>query len=157
MVIRVITTHSKSKDASARHTAKQLLISVFGITFLFGMSWVFGAFTISDASPVFKYLFAIFTTSQGFFIFFCIIGKEGRELWINLLCCGRKLPSTPLYKKSEEGSTGIRNNPMKLLKLSSIYFRRPSTTSSMQNEKTRRYSDTSTITMYTIYSCGTAN
>ena len=149
MVIRVIITHSKSKDTSARHTAKQLLISVFGITFLFGMSWVFGAFTISDASPVFKYLFAMFTSSQGFFIFIfiCVIGKEGRELWINLLCCGHKLPSIPLYKKSGEGSTGMQNNPMKLLKLSSMYFRRPSTTSSMQNDKTLQYSDTSTITM----------
>ena len=150
MVIRVIITHSKSKDTSARHTAKQLLISVFGITFLFGMSWVFGVFTISDASPVFKYLFAIFTTLQGFFIFifFCVIGKEGRELWINLLCCGCKLPSTPFYKKSGgEGSTGMRNNPMKLLKLSSMYFRRPSTTSSMQNDKTLQCSDTSAITM----------
>ena len=81
----------------------------------------------------------IFTTSQGFFIFifFCVIVKEGRELWINLLCCGRKLPSTPLYKNSGgEVSTGMRNNPMKLLKLSSMYFHSPSTTSSMQNDKT---------------------
>ena len=81
---------------------------------------------------------AMFTTSQGFFIFifFCVIGKEGRELWINLLCCGCKLPSTPLYKKSGgEGYTGMQNNPMKLLKLSSMYFCSPSTTSSMQNVK----------------------
>ena len=93
---------------------------------------------------------AMFTSSQGFFIFifFCVIVKEGRELWINLLCCGHKLPSTPLYKNSGgEGSTGMQNNPMKLLKLSSMYFCSPLTTSSMQNDKTPQCSDTSAITM----------
>ena len=89
VVIRVLIIHSIKKyghknETKAVEGVKRVLISIFGIMFLFGMSWVFGALTISDASLVFQYLFAIFTSLQGFFIFFffCVLDKEARELWI---------------------------------------------------------------------------
>lgn len=100
LVIRVLIKHSQKKlgnkhkkDKKTVENVKRLLISVFGIMFLFGLTWLFGALTISDASLAFQFLFAIFNSLQGFFIFvfFCVLGKEARELWIQFLCRGRKI------------------------------------------------------------------
>ncbi len=59
---------------------------------MFGLSWLFGALTIAEASIVFQWLFVIFNSLQGFFlfIFFCVIGKDARDEWIQLFTCGRK-------------------------------------------------------------------
>ena len=100
LVIRVLILHSlkkqhgKKMDKKNAENVKRLLISIFGIMFLFGLTWVFGALTISDASTAFQFLFAIFNSLQGFFIFvfFCVLGKEARELWLQFLCRGRKIP-----------------------------------------------------------------
>lgn len=100
LVIRVLIKHSQKKfgnkhrkDKKTVENVKRLLISVFGIMFLFGLTWLFGALTISDASLAFQFLFAIFNSLQGFFIFlfFCVLGKEARELWLQFLCRGRKI------------------------------------------------------------------
>ena len=70
------------------------MISIMGVMALFGLMWVFGALTVREASTAFQFLFAIFNSLQGFFIFlfFCVLGKDGRELWLHVLCCGRKIP-----------------------------------------------------------------
>ena len=98
LVIRVLVKHTSSKlgnktDKKTIENAKRLLVAVFGIMFLFGLSWGFGALTISDASVAFQFLFAISTSLQGFFIFvfFCVLGKEVRGLWLQFLCRGRKI------------------------------------------------------------------
>ncbi len=59
---------------------------------MFGLSWLFGALTIIDAEGAFDWLFVIFNTLQGFFlfVFFCVIGKDARDEWLNVLRCGRK-------------------------------------------------------------------
>ena len=81
------TKHMSTKDAM------QLLISIVAIMVLFGFTWVFGAFTISGASTTFQYLFAIFNSMQGFFIFvfFCVVPHDSRESWIHLLFCCKKV------------------------------------------------------------------
>ena len=83
-----------NKDHGNRKTFVRLMISTMGVMALFGLTWVFGALTVREASTVFQFLFAIFNSLQGFFIFlfFCVFGKEGRELWLQELCCGRKVP-----------------------------------------------------------------
>lgn len=69
------------------------MISIAGVMFLFGLSWLFGALTITVTAVrlTFQILFAIFTSLQGFFvfIFFCVFSKEARELWKETLSCGR--------------------------------------------------------------------
>ena len=59
--------------------------------FLFGLTWVFAAFTIEDGSVTFQILFVIFNAFQGFFIFvfFCVFSRDARELWKETLSCGR--------------------------------------------------------------------
>ena len=78
------------------------MISIMGVMALFGLMWVFGALTIREASTTFQFLFAIFNSMQGFFIFlfFCVLGKDGRELWLQVLCCGRKIPGITVSTQS---------------------------------------------------------
>lgn len=118
LVARVLIKHSKRNLGRAKDdkdvkkvvsgTIKTLL-SVVSVMFMFGLSWLFGALSISEAAIVFQWLFVIFNTSQGFmlFIFFCVIGNDAREEWKKLLSCYR-------YQGSKKGvaapsSTGARS------------------------------------------------
>ena len=67
------------------------MISIIGIMFIFGLTWLFGALTVDKASLAFQVLFVIFNSLQGFFIFliFCVLGRDGREHWLEFLFCGR--------------------------------------------------------------------
>ena len=150
MVIRVLIKHSRKKfsnkkDKNAAENVKRLLISIFGIMCLFGLTWFFGALTISDASIVFQFFFAFFNSLQGFFIFmfFCVLGKETRELWLQFLCRGRKIrwittstagsrprkgtaPASTSDVSGTVGSSGTTNTQLRSSSLDSIYLRRPS-------------------------------
>ena len=55
---------------------------------LFGLTWVFAAFTVNDASIAFQFLFAIFNSLQGFFIFlfYCVVSRDARMLWVSVIC-----------------------------------------------------------------------
>ena len=100
IVIIVVIKHARrkltSKDQANRQTVIRRFISIVGVTALYGLTWLFGAFTIQGASEAFQILFTIFTSLQGFFIFlfFCVFGREARELWLQVLCCGKKIPGT---------------------------------------------------------------
>ena len=98
VVIYILLKHAKKngakvvkKDQSDKKTTVRLLISITGVMFLFGLTWIFGALTISDASLVFQIFFVFFNAFQGFFIFlfFCVFSREARELWKETLSCGR--------------------------------------------------------------------
>ena len=162
IVIRVLFNHSRKKygnrDIKVVNTVRQMLISSFGIMFLFGLSWAFGALTISAASIVFQYLFAIFTSLQGFFIFlfFCVLGKEARESWLQLLCGGRKLPwftstisqqKTPASGISSGGTrtTSASSTTPRCISMGSIYLRRTSATPRILSSDSRRASGTPSI------------
>ena len=81
------------KGQANQKTAIRLTISTMGVMALFGLTWTFGILTVREISTAFQFLFAIFNSLQGFFIFlfFCVFGKEGRDLWLQVLCCGRKI------------------------------------------------------------------
>ena len=97
IVIVVLIRHTRNKldkigDARQRRKANiRLVMSLFGIMALFGLTWVLGAFTISEASLPFQILFAIFNSLQGLFIFshFCALSDDVRQLWLVMLTCGR--------------------------------------------------------------------
>ena len=100
IVVSILIKHARrklaSKDQANWETVIRTLISITGLTALYGLTWLFGAFTIQDASVVFQILFTIFSFFQGFFIFlfFCAFGKEARELWLQVLCCGKMIPAS---------------------------------------------------------------
>ena len=73
------------------------LISLVGINFLFGITWLFAIFTFSvnsvNVAFVLQVLFAFFNALQGFFIFFFIVllNANARKAWKKLLCpCKKK-------------------------------------------------------------------
>ncbi|KAI8516616.1 hypothetical protein Bbelb_051970 [Branchiostoma belcheri] len=58
---------------------------------IFGLTWVFGFFVIDDARTVFAYLFCIFNTLQGLFIFiFHCVMREDMTKWRKKLTCWKK-------------------------------------------------------------------
>ena len=91
--------------------------------FMFGLQWLFGAFTIAQASEAFQWLFVIFSTLQGVFLFlyFCVLAQDAREHWLNLLTLGRRKlqkRSVTLSRSSHShndrkhsSSSGLTTNP----------------------------------------------
>ena len=57
---------------------------------LFGLTWLFAILTVSVSGlrETFQILFAVFNSFQGFFIFlfFCVLNKEARDSWRELIC-----------------------------------------------------------------------
>ena len=96
VVVTVLVRHMRGtmgrrKEQMKPKTAFRLLISITGIMSLFGLTWIFGALTISGASLPFQILFVVSNGFQGFFIFLflCVSSKDARELWKESLSCGR--------------------------------------------------------------------
>ena len=136
MVIRVLIKHTqntldRTKEQLDKKTVIRLLISIAGVMFLFGLTWLFGALTVTGfgsatASTAFQVLFVILNAFQGFFIFlfFCVLSKDARDAWLNLVSCGRHLskssksshPSNAKYAKSganakvKTTSTGVTDS-----------------------------------------------
>ena len=94
-------------------TAVRLMISITGVMFLFGLSWLFAALTITvpGVRYTFQILFTVLTAFQGFFVFlfFCLLNKEAREFWKEVLTCGKyrsDLLHPSKYKASSTGGAG---------------------------------------------------
>ncbi|KAI8494036.1 hypothetical protein Bbelb_283830 [Branchiostoma belcheri] len=69
---------------------------------LFGLTWVFGLFVIDDARTVFAYLFCIFNTLQGLFIFiFHCVMREDMTKWRKKLTCWKKFICTGQTKQGQ--------------------------------------------------------
>ena len=64
----------------------RLAVSVFSVSSVFGLGWIFGVFIIRDAAPFFRYVFVICNAYQGvlFSILIIIIGMDGRKFWTQL-------------------------------------------------------------------------
>ena len=91
----------------------RLMISIIGVMTLFGLMWIFAAFTVREGSIAFQFLFAIFNSLQGFFIFlfFCVFGNEGRKLWLKVLCCGREVPGIAVTKTPVKQHQHVSRKP----------------------------------------------
>ena len=94
----VLVQHSKGTAARKKETVDKktiirLLISISGVMFLFGLTWLFAilTFSVPGLRETGSVLFTIFNSFQGLFIFlfFCVISKEARESWKEFLSCGR--------------------------------------------------------------------
>ena len=86
-VVKVLIRHSK-KTTNSRWSIR-LMIFIVRLVMYLGLTWLFGALTAREASTAFQYMFVIFNGFQGFFlfVFLCMIGKDARELWIELILC----------------------------------------------------------------------
>ena len=122
--------------------------------FLFGLTWLFGALTItgfgdSRASTAFQVLFVILNAFQGFFIFlfFCVFSKDARESWMEVFTCGRyqskflhpsqvKYASTTAQKKSKTVSSNLATSNLGTSALPSTTFN--SSTDDLSEEKSSK-------------------
>ncbi|XP_077098380.1 uncharacterized protein LOC143749763 [Siphateles boraxobius] len=84
----------------------QELRSVAGLTVLLGLTWGFAFFAWGPVNLAFMYLFAIFNTLQGVFIFIfhCAMKENVRRQWRTYLCCG----SLRLSENSEWSRTATQ-------------------------------------------------
>ncbi|CAK6964668.1 adhesion G-protein coupled receptor G4 [Scomber scombrus] len=66
------------------------LRAVASLTVLLGLTWTLAFFSFGPAKVVLMYLFSIFNTLQGFFIFLfhCLMKENVRKQWRIHLCCG---------------------------------------------------------------------
>ncbi|XP_015233780.1 PREDICTED: adhesion G-protein coupled receptor G2-like [Cyprinodon variegatus] len=103
--------------------------SVLGITILLGLTWGFAFFAWGPVNLAFMYLFAIFNSLQGFFIFVfhCLVKETVRRQWRTYLCCGKMR----LSENSEWSRTATQKNTKKspLTSFTSSQSSRPSSTS----------------------------
>ncbi|PWA23033.1 hypothetical protein CCH79_00001915, partial [Gambusia affinis] len=108
-----------------RSTAQDVR-SMIGITLLLGLTWGFAFFAWGPVNLAFMYLFAIFNSLQGFFIFVfhCAVKETVRRQWRTYLCCG----SMRLSENSEWSRTTTQKTAKKspLTSFTSSQSSRPS-------------------------------
>lgn len=68
------------------------MLNTIAVLALFGVTWVFGALTVQKRHELFEFLFVVSNSLQGFyvFIFFVVLAKETRELWLETCGCRKK-------------------------------------------------------------------
>ena len=103
--VRVVVTQSRKKKISVKSAIKTM-ITIVGLMVIFGLTWLFGALTVRETSTVAQYLFVIFNGFQGFlfFVFICVIGKDGREFWTYVI-------TSSLRRKSKKSFTSSTQSP----------------------------------------------
>ncbi|XP_063148591.1 adhesion G protein-coupled receptor E5 isoform X2 [Candoia aspera] len=105
---------------------KQRVLTVTAIAQLciLGLTWIFGLFQFSDQTLILSYLFTIFNSLQGLFIFLlhCVLKKQVRDDYYRWLCQGRRGKTQSSDKYSEFSSTAGSNTlrSPKTLKKSSM-------------------------------------
>ena len=146
-VIVVLIRHTRGKAARKNEristkTMVRLMISISGVTFLFGITWLLAILAFSRTGQI---LFIIFNTLQGFFIFvfFILFNKEAVESWKEFLSCGRyksKLlhPSTvssAAVKKSKQTNSSGSKGQNQITESSISYYGSDTLTKSNTYEK----------------------
>lgn len=86
-------THEKLKPK----TVLRVITSLLGVMILFGLTWLFAAFTFTiEGSDITRYifqaLFVVCASLQGFFIFmfFCVLDQKSRNAWKSVFLQTRK-------------------------------------------------------------------
>ena len=108
-VVIVVIRHARDKAARTKRPISnksilRLMISMSGVLFLFGITWVFFVLTFSVAGlrETFQLLFTVFNSLQGFFVFAFILFTEGFSYWKTFLTCETcksKIVQSSLEKK----------------------------------------------------------
>ncbi|XP_032881916.1 adhesion G-protein coupled receptor G6 isoform X13 [Amblyraja radiata] len=91
VLIQICGRNGKKSNRNLREEILRNLRSVTSLTFLLGMTWGFAFFAWGPVHLSFMYLFAIFNSIQGFFIFVfhCALKENVQKQWRRYLCCGR--------------------------------------------------------------------
>ncbi|KAM4552506.1 adhesion G protein-coupled receptor L2b.1 isoform 4-T4 [Odontesthes bonariensis] len=89
---------SMKPDSSRLGGIRSWVLGAFALLCLMGLTWSFGFFFLNESSIVMAYLFTIFNTLQGMFIFIfhCLLQKKVRKEYSKCFrqsqCCGARPP-----------------------------------------------------------------
>uniref|UniRef100_A0A8C9VVZ0 Adhesion G protein-coupled receptor L2 n=1 Tax=Scleropages formosus TaxID=113540 RepID=A0A8C9VVZ0_SCLFO len=103
-------TTSLKPDSSRLENIKSWVIGAFALLCLLGLTWSFGLFFLNESSVVMAYLFTIFNTFQGMFIFIfhCLLQKKVRKEYTKCFrhnyCCGG-LPTENSHSSAKTSAT----------------------------------------------------
>lgn len=149
VMVQICGRNGKRSSRTLREEVLRNLRSVVSLTFLLGMTWGFAFFAWGPLTVPFTYLFCIFNSLQGLFIFIfhCAMKENVQKQWRRHLCCGRfrlaensdwSKTATNIIKKSSDNigkslsSSSIGSNSTYLTSKSksssTTYFKRNSHT-----------------------------
>ncbi|XP_046707213.1 adhesion G protein-coupled receptor L2-like isoform X2 [Silurus meridionalis] len=102
MTMYKMVKHSTSvkPDSSRLESIRSWVLGAFALLCLLGLTWSFGLFFLNDSSIVMAYLFTVFNTLQGMFIFIfhCLLQKKVRKEYGKCFrqsqCCGALPPDS---------------------------------------------------------------
>ncbi|NWR16680.1 AGRG6 protein, partial [Emberiza fucata] len=91
VMVQICGRNGKRTNRSLKEEILRNLRSVVSLTFLLGMTWGFAFFAWGPLTLSFLYLFSIFNSLQGLFIFVfhCAMKENVQKQWRRHLCCGR--------------------------------------------------------------------
>ncbi|KAJ8276693.1 hypothetical protein COCON_G00084450 [Conger conger] len=91
VIVQLFRIKRQNPHNSQHHSTLRSVRSVVGLTILLGLTWGFAFFAWGPVNLAFMYLFSIFNSLQGFFIFIfhCAIKENVRRQWRAYLCCGK--------------------------------------------------------------------
>ncbi|XP_070568331.1 adhesion G-protein coupled receptor G6-like [Ptychodera flava] len=92
IIYQICRLNSRITTPNEKYSYISRLRAAIALVVLLGLTWIFAFFAIGQASLLFNYLFAIFNSLQGLFIFVfhCAMKKEIRAGWKKTFCrCNR--------------------------------------------------------------------
>uniref|UniRef100_A0A8C1R7I7 Adhesion G-protein coupled receptor G6 n=1 Tax=Cyprinus carpio TaxID=7962 RepID=A0A8C1R7I7_CYPCA len=108
VMIQICGRNGKRSNRTLREEILRNLRSVVSLTFLLGMTWGFAFFAWGPLSLAFMYLFSIFNSLQGLFIFVfhCALKENVQNQWRRYLCCGKfRLADNSDWSKTATNNT----------------------------------------------------
>ncbi|KAM8838278.1 adhesion G protein-coupled receptor L2b.1 isoform 3-T3 [Synchiropus picturatus] len=121
VVVLVLTMYKMVKhstsmkpDSSRLGGIRSWVLGAFALLCLLGLTWSFGLFFLNESSMVMAYLFTIFNTLQGMFIFIfhCLLQKKVRKEYSKCFrqsqCCGALPPEAHTSAKTATARSTAR-------------------------------------------------
>ncbi|XP_077076264.1 adhesion G-protein coupled receptor G6 isoform X29 [Siphateles boraxobius] len=108
VMIQICGRNGKRSNRTLREEILRNMRSVVSLTFLLGMTWGFAFFAWGPVSLAFMYLFSIFNSLQGLFIFVfhCALKENVQKQWRRYLCCGKfRLADNSDWSKTATNNT----------------------------------------------------
>ncbi|XP_070839579.1 adhesion G-protein coupled receptor G2-like [Chaetodon trifascialis] len=133
VLIQLCRIKRQNPHNSLHRTTLQDARSVAGISILLGLTWGFAFFAWGPLNLPFMYLFAIFNSLQGFFIFVfhCAVKENVRRQWRTYLCCGRmRLAENSEWSRTATQKTAKKSSVTRITSLQSSKSNNSSSSSS---------------------------
>uniref|UniRef100_A0A4W5R2S6 Adhesion G-protein coupled receptor G6 n=1 Tax=Hucho hucho TaxID=62062 RepID=A0A4W5R2S6_9TELE len=125
VMIQICGRNGKRSNHTLREEMLRNLRSVISLTFLLGMTWGFAFFAWGPVNLAFMYLFSIFNSLQGLFIFIfhCALKENVQKQWRRYLCFGRfRLSDNSDWSKTATNNTKKASSDSVRKSLSSSSF-----------------------------------